>query len=61
MKKDCNCPDSCCGVCEEKQPKSTYTKSNLRLEFKAITGDYPENSDEYVEWLENQVIEIKNR
>jgi hypothetical protein len=34
------------------------TKQDLYLEFKKETGDYPSNNQEYIEWLENKLINL---
>lgn len=36
------------------------TKQDLYLEYKKETGDYPSNNQEYIEWLENKLINLSS-
>jgi hypothetical protein len=35
------------------------TPTELHLAYKKETGNYPSDNQEYIEWLENKLIELK--
>jgi len=37
------------------------TPSDLKLEYRFDTGEYPETDADYAQWLEEQLLYIRNR